>query len=35
MIHGEDDAALSNGRGIKKGDARFAAGLEGSFSSFG
>ena len=26
---------VSNGRGIKKGDARFGAGLEDSFSSFG
>ena len=28
-------ALVSNGRGIKKGDARFGAGLEDSFSSSG
>ena len=32
---GTSNMLMSNGRGEKKGDARFGAGLEGSFSSFG
>ena len=31
----QNDIYLSNGRGVWKRDARFGAGLEGSFSSFG